>query len=75
MTTWEYLKTEGDAELAMLGQQGWELVAVVPAEGESAPVCYFKRPAPDFRDRVTLDQKQRYYTQRGRVSTAAGTAE
>jgi hypothetical protein len=75
MTTWEYLKTEGDADLAALGQQGWELVAVLAAGAGGAPVCYFKRPAPDFRDRVTLEQKQRYYALLGRASTEAGRAE
>ena len=46
--------------LAALGAQGWELVAVLPAAG-GEPVCYFKRSAADFRDRVTLEQKRRYY--------------
>ena len=74
MLTWEYLKTESDADLAALGRQGWELVAVLPG-GEGMPVCYFKRPAPDFRDGVTLEQQQRYYATRGLAPGAGDGAQ
>ena len=67
MTTWEYLKTESDADLAALGRQGWELVGVAPAREGGLAAFYFKRPAPDFRDRVTLEQKRRYYALLGRA--------
>ena len=64
--TWEYLTVTGDAEthLATLGREGWELVAV--AGPANAPSLFFKRPAPTFRERVTLDQKRRYYAALGR---------
>ncbi len=60
MPSWEYRVVEGAVDLAALGQAGWELVAVV-ASPDGVPTLYFKRPAPSFRDRVTLDQKRRYY--------------
>jgi hypothetical protein len=60
MTAWEYHKSSGDAELEALGQDGWDLVAVVPSLSGD-PTLYFKRPAHDFRERVTLDQKRHYY--------------
>jgi hypothetical protein len=55
--TWEYhLETSPDLEtLNALGAEGWELVSV------DASIFYFKRPTPDFREQVTLDQKRRYY--------------
>ena len=42
--------------LNAIGADGWELVAVTPV-GESARELIFKRPAPDFRTRITLDQR------------------
>ena len=59
--TWEYRTVEGDlseAALAALGREGWELVGSGPGEHGR---LYFKRPGLDFRERVTLDQKRRYY--------------
>ena len=58
---WEYLALpERERErLGELGSEGWELVGV---GGDSdAGVLYMKRPALDFRDRVTVDQRRRYY--------------
>jgi hypothetical protein len=64
MTTWEYLTVDDRApDLAELGRAGWELVAVVARPG--GDTFYFKRPQPPFRDRVTTDQRNRYYQQRG----------
>ena len=60
MPAWDYKVVEGAADLAALGRVGWELVSLV-ASAEGVPTMYFKRPAPSFRDRVTLDQKRRYY--------------
>ena len=52
-TEWEYVTaSEADADLATLGRGGWELVGVGPSG-----TLYFKRPAPDFRERITLDQR------------------
>lgn len=62
---WEYLRRvdPDDAALAALGREGWELAGVAIRDG--APVLFFKRPAPDFRHQVTMDQKRRYYAQWG----------
>lgn len=43
--------------LARIGDEGWELVAIDPKNGD----YIFKRPRLSFRERVTLEQKQRYY--------------
>jgi hypothetical protein len=63
--TWEYRwVTEGDGTtLESLGSDGWELVGVVASNG-STRLC-FKRPGLDLRDRITLDQKRRYYERVG----------
>jgi hypothetical protein len=65
MTIWEYHKSRDEEELEALGREGWELVAVLPGSQGADPILYFKRPAPDFRERVTLDQKRRYYNLMG----------
>ena len=62
---WEYLtipETERD-RLRELGAEGWELVAAGAGSGE--PALYLKRPAPSFRERVTLDQRREVYRSRG----------
>lgn len=59
--TWEYLTVPAvpAPDLAALGEDGWELVGVGgPPEAQT---LFFKRPARSFRERVTLDQKRRYY--------------
>ena len=64
--TWEYLTVDGgmpSAELAALGQEGWELAGI--AAGEGTPTFYFKRPTQGFRERVTLDQKRAVYARAG----------
>ncbi len=67
--TWEYLvEVElGFEELVALGKSGWELVAV------DAGNSYFKRPALNFRERVTLEQRTQYYARR-QQQTQAGEA-
>ncbi len=53
-TAWEYLTvSEAEVDLAALGRDGWELAGVGPSG-----TLYFKRPAPDFRERITLDQRR-----------------
>lgn len=52
-----------DLHLDALGRDGWELVAVLPVDG--TPTLYFKRPGPDFLERVTLDQKRALYARLG----------
>ena len=53
-TAWEYLTApEAEVDLPALGRDGWELAGVGPGG-----TLYFKRPAPDFRERITLDQRR-----------------
>ena len=47
---WESLPS--DSQFAALGNAGWELAAVHPS-GQ----LIFKRPAPDLRERITLEQR------------------
>lgn len=44
-------------QLDALGDEGWELVAAVPDRDTGTTSLIFKRPAPDFRARITLDQR------------------
>lgn len=58
--TYHVLRSDGTIDtdqLAALGADGWELVAAVPDRDTGTPSLVFKRPAPDFRDRITLDQR------------------
>lgn len=70
--TWEYLvipEAERD-RLGELGMDGWELVAV---GGETTePLLYLKRPGLNFRERVTLEQREAY--RKTRDMNAAGAA-
>ncbi len=59
---WEYhiLRTEPPIsvpELDSLGEDGWELVTATGDPGSPKVSLIFKRPAPDFRARITLDQR------------------
>ena len=56
---WQYRIEVDPSEpsVAALGIEGWELTAIDPRDGR----FFFKRPGPTFRDRVTLEQKVRYY--------------
>ena len=71
-TTWEYriVDEQDEPDLAALGREGWELVGV--ADGDGAVRLYFKRPGLDFRERVTLDQKRRYYGLWGKMVDPRG---
>jgi hypothetical protein len=64
-TTIEYLllPEKERARLIDLGGVGWELVAV--GGSPDARVLYLKREGLDFRERVTLDQRRRYYESLG----------
>jgi hypothetical protein len=55
--TWEYRSAAefDQTQLNELGSAGWELVGV------ASGTFYFKRPRLSFRERVTLEQKERYY--------------
>jgi hypothetical protein len=46
-TKWDYLISRNEEELTPLGQEGWELVSVVPAPDGKASRFYYKRPAPE----------------------------
>ena len=64
--TWEYRTVDvldPGPDLDALGREGWELVAAAAISG--VPRLYFKRPAPTFRERVTLDQKRAVYARAG----------
>ncbi len=72
MSAWEYRKSLDEGELEDLGREGWELVAALPGGGGAGAVFYFKRPGPDFREEVTLDQKERYYKLMGIQASSNG---
>lgn len=62
---WEYL-TIPERErhtLSALGQEGWELAAVGGSRDE--PLLYLKRRGQDLRERVTSEQRNRYYESQG----------
>jgi len=73
MMHWEYCQSRDFGALAALGRQGWELVAALPAPAGGEAIFYLKRPAPNLRERVTADQKQRYYAQLGIRAAEAGS--
>lgn len=56
--TWEYhlepAANLSEEELSTLGSQGWELVQIEPASKRAI----FKRPGPDFRERITIAQRE-----------------
>lgn len=54
---WEHrvIAATDEQALQALGAEGWELVGVDGGK------LYLKRPALPFRERVTLEQKARYY--------------
>ena len=58
---WEYLIVQQPEALPSLGLDGWELVSVVLIDNH--PNHYLKRPAPDFRQRLTEDQRKHAYAQ------------
>ena len=66
-------RSADETGLNALGRDGWELVGIAPGD-ESG--LLFKRPAPSFREQVTLDQKRRYYALWGVTGTRddGGTA-
>lgn len=55
---WEYhlepVKDLSEARLNDLGLLGWELVAIEPASAQAI----FKRPGPDYRERITIVQRE-----------------
>ncbi len=62
--TWEY-RIESTVSLDVLnalGRDGWELVATDDPEEMG---FVFKRPAQSFVERVTLEQRARYYESLG----------
>ncbi len=62
--SWEY-RIESAVSLDVLnalGRDGWELVA---ADDPDETGFVFKRPAQSFVERVTLEQRARYYESLG----------
>jgi len=57
--TWEYhlepVQHLTKARLDELGLAGWELAAIDPGSGKAI----FKRPGPDFRERITIAQREK----------------
>ena len=55
MQRWEHrIETSPSSErLAELGREGWELVGVIGAD------AYLRRPAPAYREQVTMAQRER----------------
>lgn len=68
-TGWEYhtidLPPTDRESLSRLGAAGWELVAVLPTALPAVHTLYLKRPAPDLRQRVTLDQRRAFFAEQG----------
>jgi len=65
--TWEYRSLDAVAptastDLAALGRAGWEVVGALDVRG--VPTLFLKRPEPDFRERVTLEQRRGVYAAR-----------
>jgi hypothetical protein len=58
---WEYRIVESldDDQLNALGAEGWDLAGIGPAG------WVLKRPALDFREQVTMDQRRRYFASWG----------
>lgn len=69
MTRWEYRIATSQAEVERLGGEGWGIVAVVAAPDNGTHTYYLGRTAQSFRDRVTLEQKRRYYASVGKTMT------
>lgn len=55
--SWDYrfVDIRNGQEMARLGALGWEAV------GATQDDVLLKRPALDFREQVTLDQRRRYF--------------
>lgn len=47
----------GDRELAMIGEAGWELVAVEPAKSDIPPTPWFKREKESYISKKELNGK------------------
>ncbi len=65
-TKWHYCVRTGDLSqdaLNEIGNEGWELTSVVAPMDE--PVFYFKRPQPGLKESITLEQRERYFTEWG----------
>lgn len=58
---WEYIIVQQPEALNDYGLEGWELVSVVQVANHLNH--YFKRPAPDFRQRLSEEQRQQVYAQ------------
>ena len=66
VATWEYLTIPEREryQLSELGKEGWELVGLGGSSDDW--LLYLKRPGQNFRERVTFEQRTRYYEAVGR---------
>lgn len=58
---WEYLFTNEEENISMLGAEGWELVTVV--QHPAGLTFYLKRPMQSLVHRLTQEQKEEVYKQ------------
>ena len=65
-TKWHYYVRTGELSqdaLNEIGKEGWELASIIAPMGE--PVFYFKRPHPSLKESISLEQRERYFTEWG----------
>lgn len=58
---WQYQISQDEAMLPRLGQEGWELIAVVPS-GQHIKF-YFKKPSLTLAEQITEEQREEVYRQ------------
>lgn len=58
---WEYHVTANEEDLSRLGEEEWELVAILPKKDQF--VFYLKKPKPTLTERITEEQRASVYRQ------------
>jgi hypothetical protein len=59
------LDEEAVDELSVLGEDGWQVVAVLPGKLGALTRLVLSRPTLSFQERVTMNQRQRYFASSG----------